>query len=69
MSDSSAVSVGCDLKWESGLFDRGSWSEAQVLDPRPYLEYVHNTIEYTLQVSEHEMASGLNEDGVEQFLE
>ena len=34
MSDSSAVSVGSDLKWESGLFDRGSWSEAQVLFPK-----------------------------------
>lgn len=30
LSDSSAASAGGDLGWESGLFDRGTWSEAQV---------------------------------------
>ena len=30
LSDSSGASVGGDAGWESGLFDRGSWNEAQV---------------------------------------
>ena len=29
-SDSSGASLGADAGWESGLFDRGSWIEAQV---------------------------------------